>query len=364
MLLLHGWPQSASAWVPVMAAGSADARLIAVDLPGIGGSAEVTTDGTKSAVADVIHQLVEAMGLKRGTLVGQDVGGLVAYSVSPCVLEVVTGMHSTTTTGVTQKARRASDSPAAHMLARAGLTARGVIYVLIGWVAVLLALGRSSREADQQGALQLLASKPYGLVSLWLLGIGFAAYALWRLSETAFGVTGEPPGAGPRLKSLGRAVIYAGFAYLTFQVISGTQHSQSRQQQDITATAMQHAAGRWLVGIAGLVIVVIGLVLVSQGYRRTFMKYLRTSRMSPSTRRVVELLGVIGTCARGLVFALAGALVIDAAITHRASESGGIDKALLTLRNQPFGEFLMILAALGLAVFGTYGLAEARWRRV
>jgi len=250
------------------------------------------------------------------------------------------------------------------MLARAGLTARGVIYLLIGWVALLVALGHSSREADQQGAMQLLAGKSYGLVSLWLLGIGFAAYALWRLSETAFGVTGEPNGAGPRLISLGRAVVYAGFAYLTFTVISGTQHSQSRQQQDTTATAMQHTYGRWLVGVAGLIVVIIGLVTVSQGARRKFMKYLRTSQMSPGTRRVVELLGMIGTIARGLIFALAGALVIDAAITHKASESGGIDKALLTLRNQPFGEFLMMLAALGLAVFGVYGLCEARWRRV
>jgi hypothetical protein len=273
-------------------------------------------------------------------------------------------MHTASITGVKQRTRRASDSPAAHLLARAGLTARGIIYMLIGWVAILVALGHSSREADQQGALQMLAGKPYGLFSLWLLGIGFAAYALWRLSEAAFGVTGEPPGAGPRLKSLGRAVIYAGFAYLTFKVISGSQHSQTRQQQDMTATAMHHPAGRWLVGIVGLVVVIIGLALVAQGGRRKFMKYLQTSQMSLKTRRAVEYLGVVGTIARGLVFTLAGALVIDAAITHRASESGGIDKALLTLRNQPLGEFLMILAALGLVVFGIYGLCEARWRRV
>jgi Domain of Unknown Function (DUF1206) len=273
-------------------------------------------------------------------------------------------MHSVSATRATRRARRASRSPAAHILARAGLTARGVIYLLIGWVAVLVAIGHSSQEADQQGALQLLAGKPYGLVSLWLLGIGFAAYALWRLSEVAFGVTGEKDGAGPRLISLARAVVYAGFAYLTFTVISGSQHSQSRQQQDVTATVMRHTEGRWLVGIVGLIVVIVGLVLVSQGARRKFMKYLRTSRMSARTRRVVEVLGMIGTIARGLVFALAGVLVIDAAVTHKASESGGIDKALLTLRNQPFGEFLMLLAALGLAVFGIYGLCEARWRKV
>ena len=212
--------------------------------------------------------------------------------------------------------------------------------------------------------MQLLAGKPYGLASLFVLGIGFAAYALWRLSEAAFGVTGRPNSAGPRLMSLGRAVIYTGLAYLTFTVISGTQHSQSRQQQDTTATVMQHTYGRWLVGIIGLAVVIVGLILVSQGARRKFMKYLRTAQMSARTRRVVGLLGMIGTIARGLVFALVGVLVIDAAVTHHATESGGIDKALLTLRNQPFGEFLMILAALGLAVFGVYGLCEARWRKV
>ena len=78
-----------------------------------------------------------------------------------------------------------------------GLTARGVLYILIGWLAVLVALGHSSHEADQQGALQLLASQSYGLVSLWLLGIGFAGYSLWRLSEAVFGVTGEGRRAGP-----------------------------------------------------------------------------------------------------------------------------------------------------------------------
>jgi hypothetical protein len=274
-------------------------------------------------------------------------------------------MRSTSTAQVASTARQVADGPTARLLARAGLAARGIIYILIGWIAILVAIGHSSQEADQQGALQLLASKPYGLVSLWLLAIGFIGYALWRASEAAFGVTGDPDRAGPRLKSLGRALVYAGFAYLTFKVISGSRGgSQSQRQQDITATAMQHPAGRWLVGIVGLVIVIIGVALAAEGFRRTFMKYLRTSQMSPRTRRVVRWLGTVGSVARGVVFALAGILVIDAAVTHDPAKSGGIDKALLTLRGQPFGEFLMILAALGLVVFGVYGLCEARWRRV
>ena len=274
-------------------------------------------------------------------------------------------MRSVTATRASSSARRASDSQMARALARAGLTARGIIYILIGWVAALVALGHTSHEADQQGALQLLAAQPYGVVALWLLGIGFAGYALWRLSEAAFGVTVDGHGAGPRLKSLVRAVVYAFFAVLTFKIIAGAGgRSQSAKQQDLTATIMQHTGGQWLVGIAGLAIVIVGVVLILEGVRRKFLKYLQLSQLSPRTRRLVEYLGMIGTAARGTVFALAGVLVIDAAVTHQASKAGGIDKALLTLRNQPFGEFLLILAALGLIIFGVYGLCEARWRKV
>ena len=73
---------------------------------------------------------------------------------------------------------------------------------------------------------------------------------------------------------------------------------------------------------------------------------------------------MIGTAARGAVFALAGVLVIDAAVSYQPAKAGGIDKALLTLRGQPFGEVLLTVAALGLIIFGVYGLCEARWRRV
>jgi hypothetical protein len=261
-------------------------------------------------------------------------------------------------------ARRAARGRAAEVLARAGLTARGVIYLLIGLVAILIAVGQGGREADQAGALKLLASKPFGLVALWLLGLGFAAYALWRLSEAAFGVSGEGYGAGPRLKSAARAIIYIGFAVLTFDVIAGTGGSQARREQDWSAKVMHHSGGRWLVGIIGLAIVIAGLALVIEGVRAKFMRLLETSRMNPATQKVVKRLGMIGTIARGAIFALAGGLVVEAAINYQPSKARGLDKALLMLRDQPFGEFLLGIAALGLIIFGVYALCEARWHKV
>jgi hypothetical protein len=271
---------------------------------------------------------------------------------------------SSSSARVSMKARRATDSRAAQLMARAGLTARGIIYILIGIVAILVAIGQGGRQADQQGALQLVAAQPFGQFLLWLLAIGFVGYALWRLSEAAFGVTGEGTGAGPRLKSLVRALVYASFAVLTFKVIMGKKTNQAAQQQDFTASAMHHTGGRFVVGIVGLIIVIVGLALVAEGARHKFMKHLRTGEMSPQTRKMVKRLGTVGTIARGLVFALAGVLVIDAAVTYSPAKAAGLDKALHTLRNQPFGEFLLIIAALGLIAFGIYGLAEARWRRV
>src|ERR1039458_10270884 len=188
--------------------------------------------------------------------------------------------------------RRASDSKPAQALARAGLTARGILYILIGWVAILVALGNHSHQADQQGALQLLAAQPFGKVLLWLVGLGFAGYALWRLSQAAYGVPGEGNGAGPRLKALGRAIVYAFFAYLTFKVIMGTAGNTSSKQQDFTASIMHHSGGRWLVGIVGLAIVIAGVLLMIEGIRAKFMKYLRTAQMSPRTRQLVRRLGI------------------------------------------------------------------------
>jgi uncharacterized membrane protein len=242
--------------------------------------------------------------------------------------------------------------------------ARGIIYILIGWLAIQVAIGHSSQQPNQQGALQLLAHNAVGLFTLWVLGIGFVGYALWRLSEAAFGVAGEGDRAGPRVKSLIRAIIYAFLASLTFKVIAGTSGNQTHKQQDVTASVMHHSGGQWLVALVGLIILIAGVVLVGEGIKRKFMKYLRTGEMSYKTRRVVERLGQIGTTARGVVFAIVGALIIDAAVTFKPGKSGGLDKALLTLRHQPFGEFLLLIVALGVLIFGVYGLCEARWRRV
>jgi hypothetical protein len=258
-------------------------------------------------------------------------------------------------------AQNAANSTPMSWLARIGLTARGVVYLMMGWLAVLVATGGKA-NVDQRGALTEVLAAPFGTALVWMLALGFGAYSLWRLSEAAFGVTGEPPGAGPRLKSLARAIAYAVLAVSSVSLLNGSRGTQAGQQGHLAGAVMSHAGGRWLVAIAGLALVAVGLVMVREGWSAKFMRYF--GHLPSELRRAVVLLGRVGTVARGIVFAVTGILVVAAAWTATAAKAGGIDQAFKTLLAQPYGTVLVAGLGLGLIVFGVYGLAEAAWRRV
>ena len=264
-----------------------------------------------------------------------------------------------------EAARNASRSDAMEGGARLGLAARATIYVLMGTLALAVAFGRSTSETDQRGALNTVAQHSGGKVLLVLLAAGFAAYALWRLSQAAFGVPVDGDGAGPRLKSLVRGVVYIALAVTAVSVLAGSGGgtSQGDQQQSLTARVMGQTGGRWLVGAAGLVVLVVGAVMVYEGATKKFEKYLRMQEMSGTTRSVVEKLGMVGTIARGVVIGLAGALVVQAAVQFEPDKARGLDGALRTLAGQPYGQAMLVVAALGLVTVGVYGFAEARGYR-
>jgi hypothetical protein len=215
---------------------------------------------------------------------------------------------------------------------------------------------------DQKGAVTDLAGRPYGAVLVVALAIGVAAYALWQLVQVFTGPAGEQDSTAKRLRCLASAVAYAALCFSCVSVLAGARRSQSSQQAGFTAKVMRHHDGRWAVGLAGAVIVVIGVVLVVQGLRASFMQRMRS--MPPRTETFVRRLGQVGSAGRGAVFALAGVLVVDAARTFDPQKAKGLDGAIRTLLDQPYGRWLAGLAALGLLAFGLFGLTEARYREV
>lgn len=268
-------------------------------------------------------------------------------------------------TDVRDAVHNAARSDTVSKLARVGLAARATIYVLIGLLALAIAFGTPGKEADQRGAMQEVARQTGGTALLWVLAVGLAAYALWRFTEAAVGVAGEGRKAGPRLQSFARGCIYAFFAVNAVRLITESSGSSQAGQQELwTARAMAHPAGRWAVGIAGLIVIVIGIALMIEGVRKKFVKHLALATMGPTARRIVVPLGVVGTTARGAVFALTGVLIVRAAQTYDPSKARGVDGALRSLADTAAGPWLLIAAALGLLAFGAYGYAEAIWRRV
>jgi hypothetical protein len=264
-------------------------------------------------------------------------------------------------------ARQAANSRPMAWLARAGLAARGVMYVLIGIIAVQIAVNGSHQQADRTGAVRLVADTPLGSFLLWVLVIGFAGMTLWRLSEALWG-TNDADGRKPtkRLANLARAVFYAvvTFGILKYALGIGQPSSSDTQSQDLTATALRHPGGQVAVAIAGILIVGAGLYVMYRAVKLKFLKRLRMAGVSARTRKVVKRLGQIGGIARGLVFGTIGVFLIVAAADANPGQAKGIDSALRALAHTPFGPWLLVVIALGLVTFGVYSWCEARWRAV
>ncbi|MYU35683.1 DUF1206 domain-containing protein [Streptomyces sp. SID8358] len=268
------------------------------------------------------------------------------------------------------QARRAANSRAVDMGARAGFVARGVIYLLVGLLAARIAFaGGSGKQADRGGAIAEIAEQPFGKVLLWALGIALVGMALWRLSEALFGQAG-PDGrdASKRAVAAGRFVFYSFVAYSVLSYAVGVQGSGSgssdRRTADVTAKALGWTGGQWIVGIAGVVVVGAGLWIAFRAIARKYHKHLKTAEMTRRTRQAVDVVGVFGGAVRGGVFATAGGFAIAAAVQHEPGKAKGMDDTLRSFTQTPVGPWLLVLVAVGLAAFGLFSWANARYRKV
>jgi hypothetical protein len=250
-------------------------------------------------------------------------------------------------------------------LARAGLVAKGVSFGIVGALAIKLAAGHGGKATSREGALHALAQETFGEVVLTLLAIGFAAYAVWRLVE-AFAAGGDEKKWVKRAGSLGRAITYAALAYSAAKILvgDGGGGSQNQTARETAATLLSWPAGTWLVGIAGAIVIGVGLWNGYRGLSRKFEEKWRTGEMSRSARTWGGRAGVAGHLARGVVFTLIGAFVIKAALEYDPKEAIGLDGALQKLAAAHYGPYVLGFTAAGLVAYALYCLVDARFRDV
>ena len=263
--------------------------------------------------------------------------------------------------------RRAANSKALGWLARAGFAARGVMYIIVGWIAVQVAVGHSGQQADRTGALHEIGATPVGGVLLWLLVVGFIGMTLWRLSEAVYGSPGSGQHkAGKRVAALARAIVYAVIAYgvLKYALGTGGPQSSDKQSVDLTATLLKYPGGQVLVVAIGVALVGGGIFLAYSAWQEKFRKDLELGQLPGRTRRIVEWLGKFGGMARGAVFITVGIFLVVAAVHAKPRQAKGVDSGLRTLASTPLGPWLLVLVAIGLIMFGLFSLCQAKWRRL
>jgi hypothetical protein len=267
-------------------------------------------------------------------------------------------------------ARNIATSTWITRLARFGYAVKGIVYLIIGGLAMKLAVGHGGAATDQRGALQTIYEQPFGKFLLIIVGIGLACYALWSLIQAIFDTEGKGNGTQGRLARAGYAAVgvaYALLAFGAFQLALGTgsvgQHS-STATQDWTARLLKLPFGQALVVLVGLIVLGIAFYLFRKAYSAQFQNRLALTGRPARLRRWVVGLGRLGYAAIGVVFTIVGIFLVVAALQHNPSKAKGLDTALQTLLHQPFGPLLLGIVALGLFCYGIYSLVEARYRRV
>ncbi len=259
--------------------------------------------------------------------------------------------------------RQAEQSDWLDHVARAGLVTFGLVHVVVGWLAVQLALGDREGSTSTSGAIHELAQQPFGGVLVWLVAVGMYLLALWQADEALLGHR-DSDGVDlvrHRLTSLGRSVVYAVIATSALKVAIGEGSGGSEKATDsTTAKLMDLPAGQVLVGLVGVAILVVGGALIYVGVSDRFLKSIDVKGQRGVTGSAYAWLGRVGHVAKGAALGVVGALFGYAAVTHEAHKSGGLDQALTEVLDQPFGPALLAAMGIGFICFGVYCFAWAR----
>jgi hypothetical protein len=257
--------------------------------------------------------------------------------------------------------------PWMERLARFGYATKGVVYIVVGVMATLAAIGMGGETTDAHGALQAIEMQPFGKIALGTVAFGLIGYVIWRLLQAI----ADTEDKGTKLKGISirigyacSGLVYAGLAYTAAKVLIdiGEPDSSSEKAQQWTARLMSMPYGVWLVASVGAGIFGFGLYQIYKGYIAKFRKRLKLGQMSTAKKAWATWSGRTGYAARGVVFCIIGFLLIQAARHYNPNEAEGLGGALDALAQQAFGRWLLATVAVGLILYGLYMLVEARYR--
>ncbi|WP_136708743.1 DUF1206 domain-containing protein [Agromyces sp. H66] len=260
-------------------------------------------------------------------------------------------------------ARSARSSRTFRAMARVGYVVLGIVHVVIGAIAISVAVDAGGGEADQGGAMEQVSRVPFGMVVLWVIALGLFALGVWQIGEAV--VERDPDTKkkwGRRIKYLGTAIAYIAIGATALTYALGGRSDSSQSSETMTAQLLAAPGGIVLVVLIGLVTLGVGVAFVVRGVRRSFEKQL--SLPAGKVGDGVRTLGIVGYVAKGIAIGVVGVLFLVAALTHDPEKAGGLDAALKSLADLPFGQVILWLVGAGLVVYGVYCFARAKYARL
>jgi hypothetical protein len=259
--------------------------------------------------------------------------------------------------------------------ARAGWVAKGIVYVLLGVIAVPIALqggeesGSEGQEASQSGAVARLAESSWGAAALWIVGIGLLLYAVWRLVSLFLPAENDAKAWATRAGYAISVVVNVVLGWTAISYAQGTASSSGSQSEDakveqFTRDLMDGTAGRWLVGAIGVGVVAVGIYFIVKGIKASFRDELEPAGVGPISHEAIVKLGQVGFVGRGLVLGLVGWFLVRAAVNFDPEEAAGIDGALREVTGSTWGSLLVGFIAVAVIVYGAFCIISAPRQRL
>jgi hypothetical protein len=256
--------------------------------------------------------------------------------------------------------------PWVFRLVRIGYAAKGLIYLLIGTLALRLALGDGGRLTDSSGALQTIVQQPFGMWMIGAIAIGVLAYAGWEITQAIADTKHKGSGAGglmDRGLSIIKGVVYGTIGVEALRMVIGARGS-SRNADDYARQAMEFPMGGMLLILIGAGIAIYGINQLSMAWKSRFDSDLNQQQLRSEGAGWVLTVGRWGIGARGVILVLVGIALARAGFAERPSEAQGMTEAMWTLFSQPYGQWLLAAVAAGLTCFGVFQLLHARYARL
>ena len=270
-------------------------------------------------------------------------------------------------------AERLAASPWVYRLARLGYAAEGLLYVIVGGTASLAAVNVGGRVRGTRGALNLIVAQPFGRLVVALVAVGLCGYILRRFVQ----VLVEPAGGTPPmtlvrvLRRFGFALsglAHVGIALAALRLVLGlavlSQEGRNPSRGWATLLLAWRPLDGWLTLLVGLVVIGVAIFYFYKAVSRRFTMDLELERMSRRAERATLACGIAGYAGRGIGFMVMGAFLAYAGWYVEEVEARGFGDILRTLEVQPYGAWILVAAAAGLAAYGLYLLLAARYLRL